>query len=106
MFTLGVWAFGRDSAVVVDDTSIVAADEKEKRGRSTGFGRGLPRMAISRCLDQGNAKTTDVTLAAFSDPFGSAGGPFAVFMRGAWIPSPSATSLSSSSFRKVREVQF
>ena len=65
MFTLGIWAFGRDSsAVLVDDTSIVAAIEEEKLGRSTGMG-GIPRMAISRCLDQGDAKITDVQLAAF-----------------------------------------
>ena len=65
MFTLGIWAFGRDSsAVLVDDTSIVAAIEEEKLGRATGMG-GIPRMAISRCLDQGNAKITDVQLAAF-----------------------------------------
>ena len=65
MLALGIWAFGRDSsAVLVDDTSIVAAIEEEKLGRSTGMG-GIPRMAISRCLEQGNAKITDVELAAF-----------------------------------------
>lgn len=65
MFTLGVWAFGRDSSAgVVGDTSIVAAVDEEKLGRSTGIG-GLPRMAISRCLDQGGAKIADVQLAAF-----------------------------------------
>jgi len=65
MLTLGIWAFGRDSsAVLVDDTSIVAAIEEEKLSRSTGMG-GIPRMAISRCLEQGNARITDVQLAAF-----------------------------------------
>src|SRR6266576_587621 len=65
MLTLGIWAFGRDSsAVLVDDTSIVAAIEEEKLSRSTGMG-GIPRMAISRCLEQRNAKITDVQLAAF-----------------------------------------
>ena len=65
MFALGIWAFGRDSsAVLVDDTSIVAAIEEEKLGRTTAMG-GIPRMAISRCLEQGNAKITDVELAAF-----------------------------------------
>ena len=39
MLTLGIWAFGRDSsAVLVDDTSIVAAIEEEKLSRSTGMG--------------------------------------------------------------------
>ena len=65
MLTLGIWAFGRDSsAVLADDTSIVAAIEEEKLSRSTGMG-GIPRMAISRCLEQRNAKITDVQLAAF-----------------------------------------
>src|SRR5438034_7625850 len=65
MLTLGIWAFGRDSsAVLVDDTSIVAAIEEEKLSRSTGMG-GIPRMAISRCLEQRNAECTAVQLAAF-----------------------------------------
>ena len=65
MLTLGIWAFGRDSsAVLVDDTSIVAAIEEEKLSRSTGMG-GIPRMAIARCLEQGNARISDVQLAAF-----------------------------------------
>src|SRR5437667_11942257 len=65
MLTLGIWAFGRDSsAVLVDDTSIVAAIEEERLIRSTGMD-GIPRMAISRCLEQRNAKITDVQLAAF-----------------------------------------
>src|SRR5437660_12594505 len=65
MLTLGIWAFGRaSSAVLVDDTSIVAAIEEEKLSRSTGMG-GIPRMAISRCLEERNAKITDVQLAAF-----------------------------------------
>jgi carbamoyltransferase len=65
MLTLGIWAFGRDSsAVLVDDTSIVAAIEEEKLSRSAGMG-GIPRTAISRCLEQGNARITDIQLAAF-----------------------------------------
>jgi carbamoyltransferase len=65
MLTLGIWAFGRDSsAVLVDETSIVAAIEEEKLSRSTGMG-GIPRLAIARCLEQRNARITDVQLAAF-----------------------------------------
>ena len=65
MLTLGIWAFGRDSsAVLVDESSIVAAIEEEKLSRSTGMG-GIPGMAISRCLEQHNAKITDIALAAF-----------------------------------------
>src|SRR6516165_6901091 len=57
MLALGIWAFGRDSsAVLVDDTSIVAAIEEEKLGRATGMG-GIPRMAISRCLEQTTQKS-------------------------------------------------
>ena len=65
MLTLGIWAFGRDSSVVlVDDTSIVAAIEEEKLSRSTGAG-GIPRQAVARCLEQANAKIQDVQIAAF-----------------------------------------
>ena len=65
MLTLGIWAFGRDStAVLVDDNSVAAAIEEEKLSRSTGMG-GIPGMAVSRCLEQRNAKMTDVQLAAF-----------------------------------------
>jgi len=65
MLTLGIWAFGRDSsAVLVNDSSTVAAVEEEKLSRSTGMG-GILRMAISRCLDRRNAKITDVQLDAF-----------------------------------------
>lgn len=65
MLTLGIWAFGRDSSVVlVDDTSIVAAIEEEKLSRSAGTG-GIPRLAVARCLEQGNAKIQDVQVVAF-----------------------------------------
>ena len=65
MLTLGIWAFGRDSSVVlVDETSIVAAIEEEKLSRSVGAG-GIPRLAVVRCLEQGNARIQDVQIAAF-----------------------------------------
>jgi carbamoyltransferase len=65
MLTLGIWAFGRDSsAVLVDETSIVAAIEEEKLSRSAGAG-GIPRLAVTRCLEQGYAKIQDVQIAAF-----------------------------------------
>src|SRR5437773_9733590 len=65
MLTLGIWAFGRDSSVVlVDETSIVAAIEEEKLSRSVGAG-GIPRLAVVRCLEQGNARIQDVQTAAF-----------------------------------------
>src|SRR5439155_3220553 len=65
MLTLGIWAFGRDSSVVlVDETSIVAAIEEEKLSRSVGAG-GIPRLAVVRCLQQGNARIQDVQIAAF-----------------------------------------
>src|SRR5215467_898854 len=65
MLTLGIWAFGRDSsAVLVDDTSIVAAIEEEKLSRSAGTG-GIPRLAITRCLEQASARIQDVRIAAF-----------------------------------------
>ena len=65
MLTLGIWAFGRDSsAVLVDETSIVAAIEEEKLSRSTGTG-GIPRLAVARCLQQANAKVRDVQIVAF-----------------------------------------
>ena len=65
MLTLGIWAFGRDSSVVlVDDHSIVAAIEEEKLSRSAGAG-GIPRLAAARCLEQANARIQDVQIAAF-----------------------------------------
>jgi carbamoyltransferase len=65
MLTVGIWSFGRDSsAVLVDETSIVSAIEEEKLSRSTGMG-GIPRLAITRCLQQCNARIADVQLAAF-----------------------------------------
>ena len=65
MLTLGVWGFGRESsAVLVDESSIVAAIEEEKLSRSTGMG-GLPRLAIARCLEQRSAKLGEVQLIAF-----------------------------------------
>jgi len=65
MLTLGIWAFGRDSsAVLVDETSIVAAIEEEKLSRSAGTG-GIPRQAVARCLEQANAKSQDVQITAF-----------------------------------------
>jgi hypothetical protein len=72
---LGICAFGRDpSAALVDYTSIVAAIEGKKLGRSTGIG-GIPGVAISRCLEPGHAKITESspptrtkTLAVFIAP--------------------------------------
>ena len=65
MLTLGIWAFGRDSSVVLlDETSIVAAIEEEKLSRSVGAG-GIPRLAVARCLERANAKIQDVQIAAF-----------------------------------------
>lgn len=65
MLTLGIWAFGRDSsAVLADETSIVAAIEEEKLSRSAGTG-GIPRQAVARCLEQVSAKIQDVQIAAF-----------------------------------------
>jgi carbamoyltransferase len=64
MLALGIWSFGRDaSAVLVDENSIVAAIEEEKLSRSTGTG-GIPRLAIARCLEQGNAAIADVQAVA------------------------------------------
>ncbi|HKW34984.1 MAG TPA: carbamoyltransferase C-terminal domain-containing protein [Candidatus Acidoferrum sp.] len=65
MLNLGIWAFGRDSsAVLVDDTSIVAAIEEEKLSRSAGTG-GIPRLAVARCLEQANAEIQDVQITVF-----------------------------------------
>ena len=65
MLTLGIWAFGRDSSVVLaDETSILAAIEEEKLSRAAGTG-GIPRLAVARCLEQTNAKMQDVQIAAF-----------------------------------------
>lgn len=65
MLTLGIWAFGHDSSVVlVDETSIVGAIEEEKLSRSAGTG-GIPRLAVDRCLEQANAKIQDVQIVAF-----------------------------------------
>ena len=65
MLTLGIWAFGRDSSVVlVDDATIVAAIEEEKLSRSTGMG-GIPRLAVTRCLEQHDSKIQDVQIVAF-----------------------------------------
>jgi carbamoyltransferase len=65
MLALGVWSFGRDSsAVLVDESSIVAAIEEEKLSRSSGMG-GIPRLAISFCLEQRNARISDVQAAGF-----------------------------------------
>lgn len=53
MLSLGIWAFGRDSsAVLVDETSIVAAIEEEKLSRFAGTG-GIPRVAVARCSRTG-----------------------------------------------------
>ena len=65
VLTLGIWGFGRDSsAVLVDETSIIAAIEEEKLSRSVGAG-GIPRLAVARCLEQANAKIQDVQVVAF-----------------------------------------
>ncbi len=65
MLTLGIWAFGRDSSVVlVDETSIVAAIEEEKLSRSAGAG-GIPRLRVAGGLEQANARIQDVQVAAF-----------------------------------------
>ena len=48
---------------MVDENSIIAAIEEEKLSRSTGTG-GIPRLAIARCLEQGNAAIADVQAVA------------------------------------------
>jgi predicted NodU family carbamoyl transferase len=94
MLTLGIWAFGRDSsAVLVNDSFIVAAVEEEKLSRSTGMG-GIPRMAISRCLERRNAKITDIQLDAFP-----AGLPFPPFAR---LAFGSATCFPAAQVRRAR----
>ena len=65
MLTLGIWAFGRDSsAVLLDETSIIAAIEEEKLSRASGTG-GIPRLAVARCLEQANAKIENVQIVGF-----------------------------------------
>ena len=54
---LGIATPGQNVAVALfDKHSIVAAIEEEKLGRATGMG-GIPRMAISRCLEQTTQKS-------------------------------------------------
>src|SRR5205807_10239465 len=70
MLTLGIWAFGRDSsAVLVDETSIIAAIEEEKLSRAAGTG-GIPRLAVARCLEQANATIENVQIVGFPFPPG------------------------------------
>src|SRR5258708_12667365 len=65
MLTLGIWSFGPDSsAVLLDDTSILAAIEEEKLNRSSGAG-GIPRLAIKWCLEQHGVSLSDVEIVAF-----------------------------------------
>lgn len=113
MLTLGIWAFGRDSSVVLaDETSIVAGIEEEKLSRSAGTG-GIPRLAVARCLEQANAKIQDVQIAAFPlRPRNSAfrearfhvrqgfsgGGPTA------WVQSLGRTFRQASQLREVRSL--
>src|SRR5258708_10118212 len=64
MLSLGIWSFGSDSsAVLLDDSSIVSAIEEENLGRATGAG-GIPRFAITRCLEQAGVRLSDVQVAA------------------------------------------
>lgn len=108
MLTLGIWAFGRDSsAVLVDETSIVAAIEEEKLSRSAGTG-GIPRLAVARCLEQANARIPDVQTAAFplrprSSAFREASFHFRQSLSGggptAWIHS------LGQSFRQVAQLR-
>ncbi len=64
MLSLGIWSFGSDSsAVLLDDSSIVSAIEEEKLSRATGAG-GIPRLAITRCLEQAGVRLSDVQVAA------------------------------------------
>src|SRR5258708_1015916 len=65
MLTLGIWSFGPDSsAVLLDDTSVLAAIEEEKLNRSSGAG-GIPRLAIKWCLEQHGVNLSDVEIVAF-----------------------------------------
>ncbi len=65
MLTLGIWSFGPDSsAVLLDDTSVLAAIEEEKLNRSSGAG-GIPRLAIKWCLEQRGVNLSDVEIVAF-----------------------------------------
>src|SRR5260370_42716227 len=65
MLTLGIWSFGPDSsAVLLDDTSVLAAIEEEKLNRSSGAG-GIPRLAIKWCLEQHGVNLSDVEIFAF-----------------------------------------
>ena len=113
MLTLGIWAFGRDSSVVlVDDNSIVAAIEEEKLSRSTGTG-GIPRLAVARCLEQANAKIQDVQIAAFPlrsriSALREAGFHFRQSLSGggptAWIQSLGQTFRQVGQLRQIRHL--
>lgn len=64
MLSLGIWSFGPgSSAVLVDDSTIVAAIEEEKLSRAPGAG-GIPHLAIARCLQEAGARLSDVQVAA------------------------------------------
>jgi len=66
MLTLGIWSFGPDSsAVLLDDSSILAAVEEEKLSRSSGAG-GIPRLAIKWSLEHHGVDLADVQLVASS----------------------------------------
>ena len=113
MLTLGIWAFGRDSsAVLVDETSIVAAIEEEKLSRSAGTG-GIPRLAIARCLEQANARIQGVQIAAFPlrpriSAFREAGFHFQQSCSGsgpsAWIQSLGQTFRQAGQVRQIRRL--
>lgn len=67
MLILGISSLRRDSAAALfDGTSVLAAIEEEKLSRASGRG-GIPREAISRCLELHGARLSDVTLAALAD---------------------------------------
>lgn len=113
MLTLGMWAFGRDSSVVLaDETSIVAAIEEEKLSRSPGAG-GIPRLAVARCLEQASAKIRDVQTVAFPfRPGMSALREARVRLRrtfsgagpSAWIHSLGQSFRQAGQFRQIRRL--
>ena len=111
MLTLGIWAFGRDSsAVLVDETSIIAAIEEEKLSRASGTG-GIPRLAVARCLEQANAKIENVQIVGFPFRPGisavrEAGFHFHRSLSGAgpsaWIHSLGQTFRQATQIRQIR----
>jgi carbamoyltransferase len=67
MLVMGVASLDRDCAVaLLDEDAILGALEEEKLNRSQS-GDCVPRLAISRCLEQQGAKPSDITMAALAD---------------------------------------